>query len=149
MVLKCTEKDVQCNIVQGFECKDEAELLIDKRRALFAGLSGNEQYPYYKRGIRIVMFFCYPDLDYLHLVFAKHLRLRLLQHFIPVVNMFANACRVSEKLNAFSNEKENLPEERSLLHAIIQNIPDPLYVKDAEGRKILLNKAEAELLGCN
>ncbi|MEI6456016.1 MAG: ATP-binding protein [bacterium] len=42
-----------------------------------------------------------------------------------------------------------LKQELHLLRTIIDNIPDPIYVKDLEGRKILLNKAEAELLNAS
>ena len=40
----------------------------------------------------------------------------------------------------------NLIHERSLLRTIIDNIPDPIYVKDLEGRKILANQAELNIL---
>ena len=40
-----------------------------------------------------------------------------------------------------------LQQERQLLKTIIDNIPDAIYVKDKEGRKIMANKAEMQILG--
>lgn len=39
--------------------------------------------------------------------------------------------------------------ERILLRTIIDSVPDTLYVKDTEGRKILANKAEMKILNVN
>lgn len=72
-----------------------------------------------------------------------------LNKLTSIFSLLANACIVSEQLINLSAEKQSNCKERSLLHAVIENIPDPLYVKDTEGRKILLNKAEAQLLGKN
>lgn len=65
----------------------------------------------------------------------------------PIITLFANALRNAEQIAKLSSECEAYGKERSMLHAIIQNIPDPVYVKDKDGRKIILNKAEAQLLG--
>lgn len=40
-----------------------------------------------------------------------------------------------------------IADERILLKTLIDNVPDPIYVKDAEGRKLLSNKADLEILG--
>lgn len=41
----------------------------------------------------------------------------------------------------------NLIHERHLLKTIIDNIPDPIYVKNINGEKIVANKAEIQILG--
>ncbi len=49
-----------------------------------------------------------------------------------------------------TNLKKNeiiLQQERQLLKTIIDIIPDPIYVKDINGRKIVVNKAEVNALG--
>lgn len=43
--------------------------------------------------------------------------------------------------------EEALSEERNLLRSVIDNVPDPIYVKNSEGRYVLGNKAHAEFLG--
>ena len=43
--------------------------------------------------------------------------------------------------------EEALANERSLLRTVIDNIPDPIYVKDLEGRKTVANRAEARFCG--
>jgi PAS domain S-box-containing protein len=79
--------------------------------------------------------------------FEKKTDCGILHSIKPVFAQLANACMVTDKLELLSTENEQANSERRLLHAIIDNIPDPLYVKDTSGRKILANKAEADLLG--
>lgn len=47
------------------------------------------------------------------------------------------------------NAHETLENERLLLRTVIDNIPDPIYAKDLEGRKTLANNAEVKILGAN
>jgi len=147
MVLRCLEQDVLEVSIQGLGKNDE-KCIVESALSLFAGLSADEQFRIVK-GDSDCHVFLLPGFGLLVLSFRETPQPALIQKFIPIVNMLANACVVTEKLNNLCNEKESYCEERSLLHAIIQNIPDPVYVKDSEGRKILLNKAEAELLGIN
>ncbi len=42
-----------------------------------------------------------------------------------------------------------LMAERNLLRAVIDNLPDAIYAKDAEARKTLTNKADLSNLGCS
>lgn len=53
--------------------------------------------------------------------------------------------RESVHLKTFA--EQSLREERNILRAIIDNIPDFIYVKDANNNQILSNKALWELLG--
>jgi hypothetical protein len=41
-----------------------------------------------------------------------------------------------------------LQEERNLLRTLIDNLPDGIYAKDAEARKIMANPADLKTLGC-
>ncbi|MCX6278327.1 MAG: PAS domain S-box protein [Bacteroidetes bacterium] len=56
---------------------------------------------------------------------------------------------LSKALLELALSEKKIKQERDLLRIIIENIPDPIYVKDLEGRKILLNKAEADLLNAS
>lgn len=40
-----------------------------------------------------------------------------------------------------------IADERILLRTLIDNIPDPIYVKDTLGRKLISNRADLEILG--
>jgi PAS domain S-box-containing protein len=41
-----------------------------------------------------------------------------------------------------------LSHERSLLRTLIDNLPDGIYAKDIEARKVIANSADLEVLGC-
>lgn len=43
---------------------------------------------------------------------------------------------------------EAIKQERMMLRAFIDNIPDTVYVKDAECRKIITNPADLKIIGC-
>jgi hypothetical protein len=42
---------------------------------------------------------------------------------------------------------ELIQNERMLLRTVIDHLPDPIYVKDSQGRKLLANKADLENIG--
>jgi len=148
MVINCVDMDANSLSVHGLT-KDEQEQLTEESAALYTGLSGNESLCITSHDSNTYHTFLLPDLGLLVLRFRETPKLDLIQKMLPVLNQLAKACNISEKLKNLKSENENYCQERSLLHAIIQNIPDPLYVKDSEGRKIILNKAEAELLGAS
>jgi PAS domain S-box-containing protein len=45
--------------------------------------------------------------------------------------------------------RKGLHASQELLRAVIDNIPDAIYVKDAEGRKVLANRADVIYVGAN
>ena len=45
-------------------------------------------------------------------------------------------------------QQEELSHEHSLLRTLINNLPDCIYAKDAEARKIIANPADLKNLGC-
>lgn len=57
-----------------------------------------------------------------------------------------------EDLKAEINERklaeEKLNYERNLLRTLIDNIPDTIYILDDKGRKIIANKADVKIIGC-
>jgi len=50
---------------------------------------------------------------------------------------------ITERLKA----ENAIADERILLRTLIDNLPDPIYVKDVFGRKLISNKADLEILG--
>jgi len=75
---------------------------------------------------------------------SKHLN-----DLVPVIQLFAKSCNASLELNKRLIAEEKLINERTLLRTIVDNIPDPIYIKDLQGRKTMVNLAEAKLLGVN
>src|ERR1035438_8351508 len=51
-------------------------------------------------------------------------------------------------MDAPQNEIEELTLGRDLFHTLIDNLPDAIYAKDAEARKVIANPADLENLGC-
>ena len=43
--------------------------------------------------------------------------------------------------------EDELAAERNMLRSVIENIPDPIFVKDTDGRYILDNAAHCQTLG--
>ncbi|MDP3912641.1 MAG: PAS domain S-box protein [Bacteroidota bacterium] len=58
--------------------------------------------------------------------------------------------RMHGAIQDITESKRNLEiiqNERQLLRTLIDNLPDPIYIKDHEGRKLLANKADLENIG--
>ena len=144
IVLRCNEQEVCVVSDLGLSENDKCLLVKDSMK-LFSGFTTDEQFLIHSQTDAYV--FHLSGFGLLALYFNEKPQPDFINHFLPVVRVFANACLLSEKLNSLNTEKDSYTQERNLLHAIIQNIPDPIYVKDIEGRKILVNKAEADLLG--
>ena len=70
-------------------------------------------------------------------------------------------CRIGHAINGDSKQAQcilsditerrkaerAIADERILLRTLIDNIPDPIYVKDTLGRKLISNRADLEILG--
>lgn len=56
---------------------------------------------------------------------------------------------ITRDVTEAKNINDQIESERILLRTIIDTVPDALYVKDLEGRKILANKAEMKILNVN
>jgi PAS domain S-box-containing protein len=66
-------------------------------------------------------------------------------------NAEGKAVRMVGALTDISKQKEmktKLADERNLLRALIDNLPDSIYMKDAAARKTLANKANVRNVGC-
>lgn len=54
---------------------------------------------------------------------------------------------IGRDITARKQAEETLSRERSLLHALIDHLPDLIYVKDTQSRFLIANAAEVRLLG--
>ena len=54
-----------------------------------------------------------------------------------------------DRRRAYLQYKEKLEQERILLRTLINNIPDAIFAKDNEGRKIIANLADLNNMGCD
>ena len=58
-------------------------------------------------------------------------------------------CGISREITALKEMEEQLATERNLLRALIDNVPDLIFLKDAEGRYLLDNAAHLRFLGAS
>ena len=68
-----------------------------------------------------------------------------------IYNAEGKAVRMVGALTDISKQREmetKLADERNLLRALIDNLPDSIYMKDAAARKTLANKANVRNSGC-
>lgn len=54
---------------------------------------------------------------------------------------------ISRDISELKEMETELAAERNLLRSVINNVPDPIYVKDADGRYVLDNSAHMRFLG--
>lgn len=54
---------------------------------------------------------------------------------------------MAKDMTDYIRAADAIKNERTLLRTVIDNLPDPIYVKDLKGRKILANKADLENIG--
>jgi PAS domain S-box-containing protein len=55
---------------------------------------------------------------------------------------------IGRDISVRKRAEEALQQERNLLRTVIDNLPDVIYVKDAECRKTVVNKADLRNMGC-
>jgi len=56
-------------------------------------------------------------------------------------------CGITRDVTDLKKLEQELDAERTMLRGVIDNLPDPIYVKDTEGRYVLDNEAHARFLG--
>ena len=56
-------------------------------------------------------------------------------------------CGISREISEMKEMEEQLETERNLLRAVIDNLPDLIFLKDIEGRYLLNNMAHVRWLG--
>jgi PAS domain S-box-containing protein len=55
---------------------------------------------------------------------------------------------VSRDISARVDAESRLQKERNLLRALIDNLPDSIYAKDTQGKKVMANPADLKNMGC-
>ncbi len=69
--------------------------------------------------------------------------------FFVAGNRFGKTRRVRDEFTARLRASDELTQERSLWHTIINTLPDFIYVKDRQGRYVLNNEAHLAFLGAD
>ena len=55
---------------------------------------------------------------------------------------------VSRDITSLVEAEAKFQEERNLLRTLVDNLPDGVYAKDVEGRKVMVNPSDLKVLGC-
>jgi len=69
--------------------------------------------------------------------------------FVPFSLSFIHALWTRQELNRRRRVERQLAHERYLLHAIMDNVPDQIFFKDADGRFTRVSEAMADSFGLN
>lgn len=123
---------------------DAEQISIQLQSAIRSGTDA--RYHFFSRDGVNCYIFPLRVFGYLLLVHQEQFDAPTLESLQIITSLLANTCQLFLQSERARHSEESLKRERNLLRAIIDNIPDPIYVKDIEGRKILLNKAEADIL---
>lgn len=67
---------------------------------------------------------------------------------IPNSENFYFVCYVQD-ITSKKQAEENVSQERILLRTLIDSLPDTIYVKDLNGRKLIANKADLVAMNCS
>jgi PAS domain S-box-containing protein len=110
---------------------DRASILEDWEKASAEHVMANAEYR-----------FIHPDGK---IVWVKGQAVSELNGQGKLVGYIGSITDISESIQA----TETLHDANKLLRTIIDNIPDAVYMKDIEGRKVIANKADVENCGCN
>lgn len=65
----------------------------------------------------------------------------------PVANQIGLAIQNARLLESLRAERDALAEQQALLRTVLDNLPDPVFMKDAEGREVLSNRADCAANG--
>lgn len=63
------------------------------------------------------------------------------------LNKLTGAVHLMKDITELKKAESEIQKEKMLLRTLIDNLPSTIYVKDTEGRKIIANKADVEILG--
>ena len=77
-------------------------------------------------------------------------RSRLIEEFLALFSsalLLAGMGYIKKLSSARETSEFALATERNFIHVLIENFPDPIFIKDLEGRFLLNNTADARLLG--
>ncbi|MBK7213821.1 MAG: PAS domain S-box protein [Bacteroidales bacterium] len=150
MVSVCTRNDAGCLSIFSvpyFVKKDAAHVeLFEEIRTALTDPSNSHNFCELNKEIYYYGFHL-SNFGILMIGRATRLEYNQLRDLEPIVELLSQSCKASLEAEMRIAAEDRLKSERTLLKTIINNIPDPIYFKDLEGRKTLLNNAEAQLLG--
>lgn len=147
-IIRCTDQKPETTSTYGFSEAEISDLLTESIDLYNSSITVDQQKTITIKS-EVYNIFQLPDFGILVISFRNAVSNELFGQLQMLSKLLVNTCLLSDNYRKLMQEKEKSQKELNLLHAIIHNIPDPLYVKDTEGRKVFLNKAEADLLGAN
>ncbi|MEI6750002.1 MAG: PAS domain S-box protein [Bacteroidota bacterium] len=122
------------------------EQIMNIKEDEIAGKLGTEVYegpvpPYFEAYLKVVK----EEKPFMFETYYEPLK----KHFLISVSPWDNDgfATIFTDFTARKQAEDDVRQERILLRTLIDNLPDTIYAKDIEGRKILANIADLELIG--
>ncbi len=96
-----------------------------------------------------VFHYIFPLQEDLFFLFSRTIQLKraYCREIFPVTQFFAKALENAVERNYRKTVESQLDEERALLRAVIDHLPDAVYLKNLQLQKILTNKADLKNIG--
>lgn len=132
-IIGYNSEELECSPISNFTHPDDKDLIFLFSSQLFEGKTKNAIY----------------EKRYIHKcgkIVWVNVSMGIVR--IPSSESFYFVCYIQD-ITSKKQAEDNFSQERILLRTLIDSLPDTIYVKDLDGRKLVANKADLVAMNCS